>query len=246
MTEDVHNDSYLAIDSAKSDFTGKTVYISGASRGIGVGIAVSFARAGASQIAISSRSDNSSTVSAMREAAKAANRQEPDILSLTVDLTNESSVAAAASEVKARFGRLDIVINNAGGTTGYGKAVAEMSLDEWKQNFEVNLHGPWLVLKHFLPLLLETEGGDKTIASVASVGAVLVTPGISGYQTSKLALLRLTEFAMAEHGHQGLLTYCVHPGNVRTGIVDITKEQEPSMWGLFFFLSLRQNLCTPS
>lgn len=228
MTTDVHNDTYPAIDSANADFTGRAVYINGASRGIGVGIAISFARAGASKIAVSARSDNSSTVALMREAAKEAGHLDPDILSLSVNLVEEASVIAAAKEVKSRFGRLDIIINNAGGIAGYKKRVLDITEEEWMYNFDVNLHGPWRVMKHFLPLLLETEGGAKTVVTVASVGALLVTPDLSGYQTSKLAALRLTEFAMAEHGKNGLLTYCIHPGNVDTGMVALEEEIKPS------------------
>jgi NAD(P)-dependent dehydrogenase (short-subunit alcohol dehydrogenase family) len=228
MTADVHNDTYPAISSASANLNGKAVYISGASRGIGVGIATSFARAGASQIAISARTPNADTVSAMIAAAKEAGHPEPDILSISVDVSSEASVESAAKEIKARFGRLDIVINNAGTMTGYTKPVAELTEEEWKSNFEVNVHGPWRVLKHFLPVLLETEGGLRTIVTVASVGALLVSPGISGYQTSKLAVLRLTEFAAKEHGPQGLLTYTIHPGNVDTGLADLAEEIKPS------------------
>ncbi|KAL2209148.1 NAD(P)-binding protein [Sarocladium strictum] len=227
MTQDVHNDTYSAIESASADFSGKAVYLSGASRGIGVGIAISFARAGASKIAVSARSSSQSTVDAMLKAAKEAGRPEPEILSLAVDLTSMASVTAAAEEIKNKFGRLDIIVNNAGVMTGYQTAVADLSEEDWKMNFEVNVHGPWRVLKAFLPLLLETEKGSKTIVTVASVGAHLVSPGLSGYQTSKLAVLRLTQFAMAEHGSQGLLTYCVHPGNIDTGMADLAEEIKP-------------------
>ena len=228
MTADVHNDTYPAIDSAKADFTGKAVYISGASRGIGVGIATSFARAGASKIAISARSSSSSTVEAMREAAKAAGRPEPEILSLTVDLQREESVKEAAQEIKSKFGRLDVVVNNAGAFSGQGKAIGDMEFDEWKTNFNVNVHGPWLILKYFRPLLLDTDNGLKTIVMVASVGGVITVPGLSGYQTSKNALLRVVEFAAADYSAEGLLTFCVHPGNIDTGLADIKEEWKPS------------------
>ena len=228
MTADVHNDTYPAIDPLNFNFAGKTVFVGGASRGIGTAMAISFARAGASQIAIGSRSDNSSVVTAMRDAARAAGREEPDILSLKVDIANEESVAAAVAEVKSRFGRLDIIINNAGAFAGFDTKLGDLSFDDWKTNFEVNLHGPFLVLKNFLPLLLETEGGDKTMITVSSVGAHCTTPGLNGYQTSKLAVLRLTEFAVAEYGDQGLLAYCIHPGNIPTTLLDIPEAMKPS------------------
>jgi len=65
-------------------------------------------------------------------------------------------------------------------------------------------------------MILGTDGGLKTIVNVASVGGVLVSPGASAYQTTKLAILRLSEFLMVDHEKQGLLCYCIHPGGVAT------------------------------
>lgn len=58
------------------------------------------------------------------------------------------------------------------------------------------------------------KGGDKQIINVSSVGAHLTGRGLSSYQTSKLALLRFTEFIVAEYGEQGILAFCIHPGNI--------------------------------
>jgi NAD(P)-dependent dehydrogenase (short-subunit alcohol dehydrogenase family) len=63
------------------------------------------------------------------------------------------------------------------------------------------------------------KSGDKTIVTVSSVGAHLTGKGLSAYQPSKLAVLRLMEFVGAEYGEQGVVAYCVHPGNVVTDIV---------------------------
>lgn len=215
MTSVVHNDTYPAIDSAKADLSGKVVFVTGASRGLGKAIAISFAKAGASMIAISARSDLSSTVREMKTAAATVGRPEPTILPLKFDISDRKSVDDAAGELKKNFGHVDIVINNAGIFSA--GLIADSDPDEWWRVWQVNLMGPYLVARAFIPLLL--EGSSKTIVTVSSVGALLTVPGLSAYQTSKLAVLRLAEFIDAEYGSKGILAYCIHPGNIPTDII---------------------------
>lgn len=219
MTAHVHNDTYPAISPLNFDLTSRAVFITGATRGLGQAMAVSFARAGASKIAIAARSDASETVEAVKAAAKEAGKPEPQILALKVSVSETESVNAAAEEIKEKFGRLDVVINNAGVLAARGTSIVDTDPEEWMSNFEINMKGPYLVMRAFIPLLLNTPGGSKTIATVSSVGAHCINQGLSGYQTSKLAVLRLTEFAQAEYGDQGLLTYCIHPGNIPTSML---------------------------
>lgn len=68
----------------------------------------------------------------------------------------------------------------------------------------------------FIPLLLKSD--QKTLINITSIGAHRIMPGASGYQISKLAVLRFTEFLMADYGEQGLLAYAVHPGAVKTEV----------------------------
>lgn len=77
-----------------------------------------------------------------------------------------------------------------------------------------NVRGVYLMTRSFLPLLL--KGSGKTILNLTSGGAHVLTPGGSAYQTSKLAILRLSEFTNAEYGAQGILAYSLHPGGVAT------------------------------
>lgn len=81
---------------------------------------------------------------------------------------------------------------------------------------QVNLKGPYLVTKAFLPLMLKTEDSMRTILNVSSIGAQLIGPGASGYQTSKLALLRFGEFLNNDYKDQGVLSFGLHPGGVAT------------------------------
>lgn len=223
-TSVVHNDTYPAIDSSKADLTGKAIFISGATRGIGKAISISFARAGASMIAIGGRSDLSETAQAMRAAATSVGKPEPKILELELDVASQASVDAAAAEIKKTFGRIDIVVNNAGILSGRGR-IAETDPEAWWHTMVVNLRGPFLAMRALIPLMLEV-GGLKTFVTVSSVGAHCRTPSVSAYQTSKLAVLRLTEFVDAEYSDEGIVAFSIHPGNILT---DMTADPDSNI-----------------
>ena len=116
------------------------------------------------------------------------------------------------------------MINNAGYLETF-TPVAESDPEEWWKTWEINVKGPYLVTRAFIPLLLQTEGGLKTILSVSSIGAHVVMPGASAYQTTKLALLRFTEFVKTEYGDKGVLAYCVHPGGVITDLASVMPKE---------------------
>lgn len=79
-----------------------------------------------------------------------------------------------------------------------------------------NIRGPYLMSRSFLPLLL--KGSGKTVLNITSAGADNVFPGASGYQMTKLALLRFSEFINAEYGEQGVVSFSLHPGGVITDV----------------------------
>lgn len=210
-TETLHSDTYEAIDPRMSNLNGKNVFICGASKGIGRSITLSFAKAGASCIAIGARSDQAGLENDIKDAAAAAKKTPPKVLRIKLDVTDQKSVESAAANIENRFGRLDILVQNAGivGTPG---PIVDSDPEDWWKTWDVNVRGAYLVTRAFLPLML--KGGDKQIVNVSSVGAHLIGEGMSAYQTSKLALLRFTEFVVAEYGEQGVLAFCIHPGNI--------------------------------
>ncbi|KAK4992702.1 hypothetical protein LTR66_006213 [Elasticomyces elasticus] len=216
-TKTIRNDTYPFIDPKKSDLSGKAVLITGASRGLGREAALAYAKAGASFIILAARSHLADLEKEVRSAATQNGRDAPKTLSISVDITSLESVQAAAKKVEEAFGRLDILLNNAGYLEEF-KPVAESDPDEWWKVFTINVKGSYLVTRAFIPLLL--KGGDKTIVNVSSIGAHVLVPGASGYQTTKLALLRFTEFVDCEYKDQGLLTYCIHPGGVATELAN--------------------------
>ena len=163
--------------------------VTGASRGIGKSIAVSFGKAGASSIALLARS-----ASALDETEVAilsgvdglrGKMSMPRVLKLVVDVTDEKAVADAESQIRRELGRIDIVINNAG-YMSEPLPIAESEPTEWWRSWEVNIKGQYLVIRALLPLLVESEGGSKIILNVSSSGAFFVVKGLSAYQVSSL------------------------------------------------------------
>ncbi|KAL1588430.1 hypothetical protein WHR41_03082 [Cladosporium halotolerans] len=215
FTSTIHNDTYDFIKPEQWDLSSRSVLVTGASKGLGKDNAISFARAGASQIAIAARSGMEQVEKEMKQAAQKAGRKEPTILSLKLDVTDKKSVSDAAAEIDQKFDGLDIVINNAGYLETF-KKIADSDPDEWWKTWQVNTFGAYLVVRSAIPLLLKKKDGLKTILNVSSIGAHVIMPGASAYQPTKLALTRFTEFINEEYADEGLVSYAVHPGGVMT------------------------------
>lgn len=203
--------------------SGKTVLVTGASRGIGATLATAYATAGVSKIALAARGSLEETQAAVLKAAKIAGKPEPTLLLLKLDVSDAKSVEAVAKEVQQRFKTVDVLVNNAGYLEPV-KFIADSDPEEWWRSFEVNLRGPYLMTKAFLPFLTRNEG-DRQIVNISSVGAIMVIPGMSSYNTTKHALMRLTESINAEYAGQGVLTFAVHPGGVSTELSRSLPEQ---------------------
>jgi NAD(P)-dependent dehydrogenase (short-subunit alcohol dehydrogenase family) len=114
FTSTIRNDTYEFIKPEQFDLTDRVILITGASKGLGKDNAISFARAGASKIAIAARSGLEDVEKQMKEASLKAGRKEPKILSLKLDVTDKQSVSDAVAKIEQEFESLDIVINNAG------------------------------------------------------------------------------------------------------------------------------------
>ena len=207
----LRSEPYPFIDPLKANLQGRCVFVCGASKGIGRAIAVSYAKAGASCIAVGARSDLFDTAKAIQEAVLVVKRSPAKVLQIQINITDPQSVDSAAQLVKKTFGQLDILVHNAG-VMSAAAPIADSDPKLWWNTWDVNVRGAYLVTRGFLPLLL--QGGDKQIVYVTSVGAWLKGPGFSAYQTSKLALSRFTEFVDAEYSDKGVVAFSVHPGNV--------------------------------
>ncbi|KAK9425785.1 hypothetical protein SUNI508_03146 [Seiridium unicorne] len=212
FTKTSRADSYEFISPKNADLSGKSVFISGASKGIGRATALSYAAAGCSKIAIAARSDLSGLEQEIKEAA--GQRQPPKVVSIKLDVTSDDSVKAAAETIAREFdGALDVLINNAGYLETW-KPVADSDPTDWWKTWDINIKGSYLCSKYFIPLLLKSD--LKTNILTSSFGGLNTYPGASAYQTTKFAVCRLAEFMNVEYGDKGLVCFAIHPGSVMT------------------------------
>lgn len=220
FTSTLRSDTYPAIDPNKLDLSGKHVFLSGASKGVGRAAAFSFVKAGVAAIAIAARSDLSALKQELEEAATDAGRKDiPYVKTILLDISDPQSIEQAALETSNAFhGKLDILINNAG-TMEEFKPTLQSEPDQWWHTWTVNIRGTYLLTRALLPLLLRGDAQmEKQILMLTSIGAFMPAPGGAAYQMSKLALLRYAEYLNLEYGAQGIVAYALHPGAIPTDI----------------------------
>ncbi len=182
-------------------------FITGAARGVGLSLARQLLARG-DVVAATSRS--------LHSLQQAFGPQGDRFLPLEVDLLSEASVQSAIAKTLARFGRLDVVVNNAGyGQFGTLETLSDSAL---RGNFDVNVFAPLHVLRHALPhLRAQRHGHIFNVASI--VGFQGGYAGWGSYVASKFALAGLTEALAAEVAELGITATVVYPGPVRTGFL---------------------------
>lgn len=174
FTKTTHNRPYPSIDPSKVVLPKPfTVLILGASRGIGAGVAHSYARAGASTIILASR-----RVSGLESVAAECRALSPLGTSANVgivpcDVSDNSSVAAVAQQIEEKFGgRLDVCVMNSGYSGDIILKIEETPVESFKQAADVNYVGTFLAAKYFLPMLKSTDGA-KAFLAVGSLAAAI-------------------------------------------------------------------------
>lgn len=220
----LHHERYAAIDPAthlKGSAAGKTIFLSGASSGIGQETAIAFAQAGAEAIYIVARSEaglkeTEARIGEANSETRCAYRQ--------CDVTDAEQVAAAVADCADRFGGIDVAHASAGYLDKWGK-IGESDPASWWQSWEVNLRGTYHVVRYAIPHLVASAGKHAAaggsgghLVLMSSAGAQLLTPGASDYQTAKHAINRLCEFIEVDHGEDGVKCFAVHPGGVATDL----------------------------
>jgi NAD(P)-dependent dehydrogenase (short-subunit alcohol dehydrogenase family) len=186
------------------DIKGKTVVITGASRGIGADAARVFAQAGAN-LALLARSSDSLAALAQEIGGNA--------LAFACDVSEPAAVAAALQKAHADFGSLDVLINNAGVIDPIAR-IEDADPAAWGQLMDINIKGVFNGIHAALPLMKSGAGG--TIINIGSGAAYNALEGWSGYCTSKAGVLMLTKALHLEEASNGIRVLSLSPGTVAT------------------------------
>lgn len=191
-------------------FQGKVALVTGAGAGIGRAIALRLAEEGAQLFAVS-RGDN----------VMALAGQHGRIHAHRADVGDDAAIPALVAACLARYGRIDVLVNNAAISHG-GDRLHEIEPALWDRIMHINLRAPFLLLREVLPVMLRQGGG--AVVNVSSVGGDQPAPGSAAYITGKAALNMLTRQAALEYAEAGIRINAVAPGTIRTPMVETAGE----------------------
>ncbi len=199
---------------------GKIALVTGASKGIGRGIALAFAREGA-DLLLSARGEES-LASTAKEVAALGVRVEVR----AGDVGSEEDVNAMFAHWRQSFDRLDLLVNNAGAFNG--GPLDELATEDWDHVINTNLRGPFLCTRAAMQIM-KRQGGGRII-NIGSISAQRVRFNSAPYSTSKHGLWGLTQVTALEGREHGITCGCLHPGNILTERRDASEavaDQEP-------------------
>ena len=190
--------------------TGKIAFITGAGQGIGAAIAEAFVDQGAVVcIAELNAETGAATAAALRRRGGVA-------MALTCDVADRASVEHAVSETMSTFGRIDVLVNNAG--VNVFRDPLQMTDEDWRRCMAIDLEGAWHASRAVLPGMLAR--GQGAIVNIASVHGFSIIPGCFPYPVAKHALLGLTRSLAIDYAAQGIRVNAIAPGYVDTPIAD--------------------------
>lgn len=184
--------------------SGQVAIVTGAGRGIGRGIAKGLAAEGCA-VVITSR-----TVAELNATAVQCEAIGAKVLVHPTDITNEQNVEELFREALARFGRLDLLVNNAGAFDG--GPLETLSIEAWDKVIAVNLRAPFLCTRAALQVMKPQRSGR--IINIGSISAQRVRPGSAPYSASKHGLWGLSQVTALEGREYGVTCCTLHPGNI--------------------------------
>ena len=210
-----------------------TALITGASRGIGRGIAIELARSGF-DLVINYRADRGAADEAVALAGAATGRKGPRIVAFQADISDAGDRDALVSFAKRQFGRLDLLVNNAGIGPQVRRDLLEASEESFDQLIRVNLKGPYFLTQAIARWMVErTRGEDATdvsppgpmIVNIGSISAYAASPDRGDYCVSKAGVSMMTALFAARLAEHGINVYEVRPGITRTDLTAPVTEK---------------------
>ena len=202
------------------DLTGRVAIVTGGTRGIGRAVAEGFVAAGA-KVAVASRKDD-----ACAETAAALVARGGDAIGVPTHMGELDALRTLVDRTVERFGRLDIVVNNA--ANALTLPLGRFTPEAWDKSYAVNLRGPVFLVQEALPHL--SESPCAAVVNVISAGAFLFSPQVAMYAGAKAALLSFTRAMAAEFAPLGIRVNALAPGAVDTDMMrKNTPEAQESM-----------------
>ncbi len=190
-------------------FEGKVVVVTGAAEGIGQAALLAFAREGA-RVVLADRAPEKG-----QAAVEELRREGREVLTVRVDVSVEEEVRALFDQVKAQWGRVDVLVNNAG--IYMQGDVTQTSLADWERIMAVNVTGAFLCTKYAVPLMIAQKSG--VIVNVASEAGLVGIKGQVVYNVSKGAMIALTRSCAVDLAEYGIRVNSVCPGTTETPLV---------------------------
>jgi NAD(P)-dependent dehydrogenase (short-subunit alcohol dehydrogenase family) len=213
----------------------RVAVVTGASQGFGHAIARRFVQEGASVLLCARTADD---LEGAAEGVRAAAAPGAQVFAERADVSSEADVGRLAEIIKKQFGKLDILVSNAG-VYGPKGAVDEVSWSDWSQAISINLLGTVLCCRTFLPLLRQATRGK--ILLVSGGGATKPLPFLSAYAASKAAVVRFGETLAEELRDAGVDVNSIAPGALNTRLLEEVLSAGPEKVGQSFYeASLRQ------
>ena len=198
------------------DLTGKKALVTGASRGIGRGIAVAYAAAGA-DVALLAR--NADLLAEVADEIEALGRRA---VIATADVLDAEATRAATAQAIEALGGLDILVNNAGGNS-FSIPVAQMRMSGWEKTLRLNLDSIVHITQESLPALGE---GGGSIINISSVAGLRGAPTMAHYGAAKAALISLTQSLAVETAWMGVRVNALVPGWIETDLTDFLRASD--------------------
>ncbi|GAA4264609.1 SDR family NAD(P)-dependent oxidoreductase [Frondihabitans peucedani] len=214
------------------DYTGRVVVVTGAARGIGRVIAERFRAEGADVVALDLAFDEADESAAGTVAAGSG----PGITMIPCDVSDPASVASAVARIDERFGRIDVLVNNAG--INVDGLVADLDPARFARALEVNVGGVFAVSQAVAPVM--KRAGTGRIINAASFAAIVPSIGSAAYAASKAAVVQFTRVLAGELGPWGITVNAYAPGMIPTAMNGFAELPEDAQSRLLDTLTIRR------
>jgi NAD(P)-dependent dehydrogenase (short-subunit alcohol dehydrogenase family) len=220
------------------DLTGKVAIVTGSTKGIGRAMASGLAQAGASVVVCSRKQELCEKVASEIQAETGA-----ATLGVACHVGDWGAIPGFVDAVVARFGRIDVLVNNAA-ITPTRLTVSEITRDVWQKIFSVNLEGPLRMAQCVAPVMRDHDGGS--IVNIASMAAYSGGPGVCAYGASKAALVNLTKSMAQEWVSWNIRVNVLSPGPFLSEMVEGAERNAPGFKDMIAGGTLMKRIADPS